>query len=1440
MLKFAVLVGVVSPLLSPPLGVRRFALDRFIFWGAGGDTLADLVARGHSEHSHSDAAAGGLGGRTSTAVESVESLGVRTLATALVAVGEAVFGDVAPASARDYLYSYLCMPFLFWAAFRFGHRETLTATFVLGVVVMWGTWHGHGLFGRIAPGKAILAYQGFMAITSILATVLAAAVGQRRRAAEELRETSRYARGLIEASLDPLVTISPEGKIADVNRATETITGIGRDRLIGSDFSGCFTEPEKAKEVYRKVVRDGQVRDFPLAVRHKSGRTSDVLYNATVLRNESGEPQGMLGTARDITERIGMEQLVRRSEARYRSLVTATAQIIWTTNAEGQIVEVTPTWRQYTGQSFADASGWGWFNVVIRRIGKRLGLSGKERCERALLMRRSVACAAVTENTSISWCGRCRFWNPGGTSANGLAPAPTSQNANAPRQSWSDIASILRSWCGSAPASWRPSMPSFRRKSSSGKAPRKRCGKANIVTPGHRRRPTSGVGTGIYRRANCIGRSRSRPCSDSARGSSTEPMSRFLTVFIPRTGHIVTESVNAAIRGSRDYAVEHRILWPDGTVRWVSEAGEVQRDPDGIPIRMLGIVRDITGRKRMEEALRVNLTKYSVLFDSFPLGISVTDHNGAILETNQAAVRLLGVPVQEHTRRQVDSGEWQIIRPDRTPMPAEEYASVRALKERRRVENQEMGIVKGDNQVTWISVTAEPLPLEGYGVVITYSDITERKRTQEAVQRSEATLRGILDAAKESIWLFSRDGRILMGNATAVERFGDLAGDVVGKHFSEIMPAELARERLARLGEVVESGHPLEFEDERSNIYFHHSFYPVLDAEGRVSSVACFSRDITGLRRAEQALRASQERLQLAQQAGRIGTFDRNLRTNETIWTAELEAIYGLPPGGFKGSLAQWEEYIDPRDRSMVDEKIRQGMENRSGFNIEFRIRTAGGDARWVAARGNVVCDERGQPLRTIGVNMDVTPLKEAQEALQRANAELEQRVAERTEALRQTNRMLRMISECNEALVHGTNEQELIQRICRTIHETGGFRMVWAGWAENDRFRTVRPVAVVGFEAGYFQKARITWADNKYGRGPTGQAIRTGKICTANDFLSDPELAPWRKLALERGFRSSIALPLLTEGRAFGALTIYADEPAAFDQKQIALLSELADDLSFGITSLRVQAERDLVRKELEGTTVQLRHLTAELAQAEERERRRVASVLHDSIQQLLVGARYGVETLRGHSRAEAFQETIQHVDGLLSKCLEASRSLTLELSPPILYEAGLAPALKWLGRWFQQTHGLMVSVVAEDQALSDTEEIRAAVFHAVRELLFNVVKHAKVRRAQVRMSRVGENGIKILVADKGAGFEPTKTPGQGGKGWWLWPVQPAGKARFARRTHGGRERSRSWQPLYPDRSAGAVKCLIDPWINSYCIGVFPTPHPVGSHLRIRRPPDC
>ncbi|MCZ7400962.1 MAG: ATP-binding protein [Candidatus Methanoperedens sp.] len=140
---------------------------------------------------------------------------------------------------------------------------------------------------------------------------------ERKLAEEKLHEASRYTRSLIEVSLDPLVTISPEGKIKDVNTATELVTGVSREHLIGSDFTEYFTEPEKAREGYQEVFKKGFVIDYPLAIRHVSGSIRDVLYNASVYKDAAGNVAGLFAAARDITERKRAERelILARDEA---------------------------------------------------------------------------------------------------------------------------------------------------------------------------------------------------------------------------------------------------------------------------------------------------------------------------------------------------------------------------------------------------------------------------------------------------------------------------------------------------------------------------------------------------------------------------------------------------------------------------------------------------------------------------------------------------------------------------------------------------------------------------------------------------------------------------------------------------------------------------------------------------------------------------------------------------------------------------------------------------------------------------------------------------------------------------------------------------------------------------------------------------------------------
>lgn len=174
-------------------------------------------------------------------------------------------------------------------------------------------------------------------------------VTERNRAEARQRAASAYARSLIEASLDPLVTISPEGKITDVNQATELVTGVVRQRLIGTDFSDYFTEPQRARDGYLQVISQGFVRDYPLVLRHNSGRVVDVLYNASLYRDDKGNVLGVFAAARDTTQRKLSEELQRASSAYARSLIEASLDPLVTISLDGKITDVNEASVQATG-----------------------------------------------------------------------------------------------------------------------------------------------------------------------------------------------------------------------------------------------------------------------------------------------------------------------------------------------------------------------------------------------------------------------------------------------------------------------------------------------------------------------------------------------------------------------------------------------------------------------------------------------------------------------------------------------------------------------------------------------------------------------------------------------------------------------------------------------------------------------------------------------------------------------------------------------------------------------------------------------------------------------------------------------------------------------------------------------------------------------------------
>ena len=166
--------------------------------------------------------------------------------------------------------------------------------------------------------------------------------GKQNQEKEKWALTSQYARSLLEASLDPLVTISAEGKITDVNEASIKVTGFAREKLINTDFSNYFTEPEKAQEGYRQVFEKGFVADYPLTIKHKNGNLTDVLYNASVYKDDKGNVLGVFAAARDVTEQ-------KQSSQYARSLIEASLDPLVTISAEGKITDVNEASIKVTG-----------------------------------------------------------------------------------------------------------------------------------------------------------------------------------------------------------------------------------------------------------------------------------------------------------------------------------------------------------------------------------------------------------------------------------------------------------------------------------------------------------------------------------------------------------------------------------------------------------------------------------------------------------------------------------------------------------------------------------------------------------------------------------------------------------------------------------------------------------------------------------------------------------------------------------------------------------------------------------------------------------------------------------------------------------------------------------------------------------------------------------
>ena len=419
---------------------------------------------------------------------------------------------------------------------------------------------------------------------------------------------------------------------------------------------------------------------------------------------------------------------------------------------------------------------------------------------------------------------------------------------------------------------------------------------------------------------------------------------------------------------------------------WVTDTSSPLKDVNGNIIGVISTVRDITERKESEEALRKSENRYRVLFETVPTGITLADMNGQIIDTNPTAIKILGLSEEEQEQRKIDGTEWQILRPDGTIMPSEEYASVRALNEQRLIQNVEMGVVRAKDDIAWISVNAAPVP--DVGVAITYMENTERKKAEEALRESEEKFRIISSNTPDHIVVQDLN---LCYQFVVNPQLGLTEKDMIGKTDYDILSKEDADTLTVIKSEVLKTGESLHADFSLKSLdgstqYFDGSYIPKFDSAGQINGVIGYLRNVTDRKLSEAALKESEEKFSKIFASAPVLMSLTDIETGRfTEVNEESIKVSGFSREEIIGKTPTEIGWIKGDDRAnllnLLNEKGRVD-------GLELKLYSKDGHAVECLYHGEII-QLRGKP-HLLSISLEISQRKQAEELLHQKTALLE------------------------------------------------------------------------------------------------------------------------------------------------------------------------------------------------------------------------------------------------------------------------------------------------------------------------------------------------------------------------------------------------------------------------------------------------------------------
>ena len=828
---------------------------------------------------------------------------------------------------------------------------------------------------------------------------------QRKKAEEALRLSNIYNRSLIESSLDPLVTIGRDGKITDVNCATEQVTGYSRNDLIKTDFSDYFTEPENARAGYKQVFTDGEVRDYPLEIQHKDGHITPVLYNASVYRDENGEVIGVFAAARDITERKRAEHQLSNELARATGLYELYTRSSNLSDRElydfalNQAVKITD-------------STIGFFHLVSEDEKEIILTTWNQEALRS--------CTAGNEGhypieKAGNWVDCVRLKRP--VVYNDFPSSPNQKGLPAGHATVNRFMSVPVTENGKVRVIFgvgnkvdeyddRDVMQLQLVANELHKIMKLRRIENEVrESEAFLRDIMENVSDAIFvkdREARMI---LANTAFYRLMGKPPEEvLGKTVADFHPpEIARKLAEDDKRVMEAGKGTTLEERIFTSYGW-RILQTVKAPYYDGQGNIIGLIGAARDITERKKAEEALKKaydNLDKlvkertaelekaYTSLKES-EKGLAEAQKMAHIgnwdLDLVTGEVFWSDELYQIFGRNPQESGATyhellNYIHPDDRDFV--DSAIKKGLNEkpsgidyRVLLANGEERNVHAESEVIF---DENDVPVRAKGIV---QDITERKKSEEKIRN----LANIVESSSDAIGTISLEGVITSWNKGAEQVYGYSAEEILGKTESILTLPHLSEETKKLTDRVIKGERINNYETSRLRkdgtiINVSLTLSPVFDASGKLTAVSVIARDITERKRVEEKLREIEEKYRNIVETANEGIL---IIDDEAIITYANKKMADMLGYTLEEGLGRpvW-DFADEESKTILKQSLEKRRQGING-SYELKLICKDGSSLWALINAKSIFDKDGKFMGTVSMLTDITKRKKAEEALER------------------------------------------------------------------------------------------------------------------------------------------------------------------------------------------------------------------------------------------------------------------------------------------------------------------------------------------------------------------------------------------------------------------------------------------------------------------------